>query len=182
MYENLGNVRRLNVHVFELLWCDVFALRQLENILCSVDDPDGSIWEDHADVAGSEPAILAQRLLRLLWILEITLKNTITLVADFAPRIWLICGQILHFWNISQSDTNARHWASDVASLWIESAGDATCCRRLSLTVALVDWRAEADLEEAQNIWVDWRGACDHNANVAADERLELVEHNVVPD
>lgn len=92
MNENLSNVRRLNVYVFELLWCDIFALCQLKNIFCSVDNPDGSIWEDHADIAGSEPTILTQRLLRLLGILEIALKNTITLIADFASRIWLVCG------------------------------------------------------------------------------------------
>jgi hypothetical protein len=90
MNENLRDVWRLNVNVLKLFWSDVFTLCQLENILCSVNNPNGSIWENHTDVSGSEPAILAQCLLRLLCILEIALENTVSLVTDFSSRMWLI--------------------------------------------------------------------------------------------
>lgn len=43
MNENLLNVLRLYVSVFDLLGNDVFALTQLENVLLAVDNFKGSV-------------------------------------------------------------------------------------------------------------------------------------------
>lgn len=44
MNENLLNVLRLYVSIFDLLGNDVFALTQLENVLLAVDNFKGSVW------------------------------------------------------------------------------------------------------------------------------------------
>lgn len=95
MDKYLGNIRTLGVHVFQLLRCDVLALRQLENVLRTIDDLNRSVWEDHANVARRQPTVLTECLLRLFFILEVAMENGGTLVANFTTRI-RVRGHVLH--------------------------------------------------------------------------------------
>ena len=53
--EDLRHVRRLRVHVLDLLRRDVLALRQLEDVLLPVDHFERSVRVESADVAGVKP-------------------------------------------------------------------------------------------------------------------------------
>lgn len=57
MDENLLNVLRLNVNVFDFLGHNVFALTKLEDVFLSVDDLQSSVRKPFADVAGVMPAV-----------------------------------------------------------------------------------------------------------------------------
>jgi hypothetical protein len=48
--KDLSSERRCNVHVLQLLGSDVLTLRELEDVLCSVDDLNRTIWVDHTNI------------------------------------------------------------------------------------------------------------------------------------
>ena len=59
--ENLRHVRRLRVHVLDLLRRDVLALRQLEDVLLPVDDFERPVGVESADVASVKPTWRVRR-------------------------------------------------------------------------------------------------------------------------
>ena len=42
---------RLNEDVLEFFGCDVLALHELEDVFCSIDDPNAAIWSNLGDIA-----------------------------------------------------------------------------------------------------------------------------------
>jgi len=73
--EALLNERRKNEDILEFFWRDVFALRQLEDILGAVDDLDRAVREDLGNVTSSEPALFVERFFGLIVTEEVALEN-----------------------------------------------------------------------------------------------------------
>ena len=84
--EDLGDLRDLRVNVFELLWGNVLSLRELEDVLRSICDLDGTVGEDDTDIARVDPAVLREGLLGATRVLEITLELVGTLELNLTTR------------------------------------------------------------------------------------------------
>lgn len=70
--------------VLDLLDSHVLPLAQLEDVLLAVDDAEGPIRRDLANVARVEPALRVERLLGLLLVLVVGLENGRATEADLA--------------------------------------------------------------------------------------------------
>ena len=71
---DLQDVGALNIDVFELFGCDILSLRQLENVLGTIDNANASICQDHSNITRKKPAI-DQRLLILFIVLEVAFED-----------------------------------------------------------------------------------------------------------
>ena len=88
----LSDIGRLNVDVLEFLRGDVFTLGKLEDVLCSVDDLNGTIWSNLADISRSEPSVV-EAFSSLLLILVVARHDRGTPEADLTlgvAAIWVI--------------------------------------------------------------------------------------------
>lgn len=74
MHENLINILRVDVDVFDLLRHNVLALTQLENVLFAVDDFECAVAEPLSNVTCMMPAISVNRLCCSFLIAEVA-KN-----------------------------------------------------------------------------------------------------------
>lgn len=75
VHEALFNEGREDKDVFKLLGSDIFTLRQLEDVLRSVDDLDSAVGEDLSNVAGFEPSLLIEGLLSLVITQEVASEH-----------------------------------------------------------------------------------------------------------
>ena len=57
MHENFLDEGALAIDSFQLLWCNIFTLSQLEDIFCSVNNFDGAIRKHHSHVTSLQPAL-----------------------------------------------------------------------------------------------------------------------------
>jgi hypothetical protein len=57
-----------------------------------------------------------------------------------------------------------------------ESSGDA-----LGLPIPLNNWAAEANLQELENLWLDWCASANHHTYVTANWLSNAVEHHSIP-
>lgn len=123
--KDLGRVGRLNVNVLELLWRNIFTLRKLENVFRTINNLDGTVGQDHADITRCEPSVFIESLGSLLGVLEVALEDRVTLEADFAS--WILIGrQVLHLRDVPEPDSQARERTTDMTRLRVVSAGDGT--------------------------------------------------------
>ena len=112
----LSDIGRLDVDVLEFLRGDVFPLGKFEDVLCSVDDLDGTIWSNLADISGSEPSV-GKAFGSLLLILVVARHDRGTPEADLTlgvGAIWVIV-YIAHLRNVSQSNLDVLKRTSDDA-------------------------------------------------------------------
>jgi len=112
---DLLNVRALRVDVLQLFRGDVLSLRQLEDILSSVNDSDTSVGHDNADVTRQQPPIF-HSLLVLLIVFEVALEDRGPFETDFSSGVGSVLRCVSHFWNVPQADLAARNGAADVPS------------------------------------------------------------------
>lgn len=82
--------------MFDLLWRDVLTLRQLEDVLRSIDDLDGAIWIHQANITSLEPPLGIEALRSLVWALVVALEDGGAIHADLATGVGLISREILH--------------------------------------------------------------------------------------
>ena len=85
----LGNVGRKGEDVFNFFWGDVFTLRQLKNVLASVNDLNRAVRVDLADVTGFEPSIL-ESFFRNVWTLVVAGKDSVSFHAKLSTWIGLV--------------------------------------------------------------------------------------------
>jgi hypothetical protein len=108
--ERLGDVGRLSDLVLYLLWDDVLSLRELEDVLLSIDDLEGALGDiELADVASVDPALSVEGLLGHLRLAVVALEGDSTAVADFAARdrvapVVCVRAQVVHVGDIQQLD------------------------------------------------------------------------------
>ena len=116
--EDLSNHRALGVNVLELFWGDVLSLRKFEDILCAIDDFDGAVREDHADISGAYPAVLCQSLLCPGRVLKVAFEDIGTLELNLTARR-LISGKVSKLRAISESDSHGWDDTSNMTALRI---------------------------------------------------------------
>lgn len=100
--------------LLDLLRSDVLSLRELEDVLGTVNNLDRSIREDHADISRQEPAIISEGLCGLIWSLEVASEDGGSLHANFAARVGLVRAQVVHLRQVLQTEFNGLNGATDV--------------------------------------------------------------------
>ena len=84
LHNHLSNERTPRVRTLHLLRRNVLALRQLEQILLSVNDLQAPVRQPHPDIARVEPALLVNGLARLFLVLQVALEDIGTLGTNLA--------------------------------------------------------------------------------------------------
>jgi len=176
----LGDVGAQCENVLNLFGRNVFALRQLEDVLAAVNDLDGAVRIHHGDVASHEPTLLVERLGGLDGALVVPREYSGALHAQFAAGVRLVSVQVVHFGEVLQPPLNALEWAAHVSCDGVLSPGQTGGSRDLGEAIAFEDGAAEADLEELEHLSVDGGRASDHVANFAAEHVANLSEHELV--
>ena len=158
--EDLSDVLGLDHLVFYLVWCDILALRELEDVLLSVYDLKSTAWKELTNVTSVDPAVSINGISGLLRLSEVPLKSIVALVADLST--WhrnsifiLILASVGHFWDINEFNVESRVRSSDMATGGILGPGDCSWSTALGLSVALVNLAAEGDLQELEDLLRD---------------------------
>jgi hypothetical protein len=84
--KDLLNYWALRIDVFKLFWSDVLSLRELEDILCTINNLNSSIRINKTYITRTEPAIFRKSFFCSFWVLKISLENIGTLHLDFSSR------------------------------------------------------------------------------------------------
>lgn len=90
MDENHSDKRLKDVDVLEFLWSDVFALLELENILRTVDDFNGSVREHLDDITCVEPSLFVECIASLFGVLVVAFSDVNALYLKLAARVRFI--------------------------------------------------------------------------------------------
>jgi hypothetical protein len=141
IYEDLRNLWDLRVNVLELLWGDALSLRKLEDIFRPIDDLDGPVREDHADIPRVQPIIIRKCLLCLLWILKVLFEIFSTFQLNLTTRK-VISREVAKLGAIFESDLIAWNGPSHMARRPVKGVCDCSRPCSFSLTIALVDVNA----------------------------------------
>ena len=91
-YKGVDHIRDIVDDRFQLLRIDVLAIGTEDHTLGTSAKEQVAILVDHAHVAGAEPSVLSERLLRCLFILEIAEEDIVSLDLDFAGDVLRILG------------------------------------------------------------------------------------------
>jgi len=176
----LLDVGALSVHVFKFLRSNVLALSQFENVLRSIDNFDGSVGHDNANISRKQPSICVDCVCTLFRVFEVAGENRWSLEADFTAGVRLVFRGVFHLRNVSQTDLEARKRASDVSADGVVGQSDARGSGGFSLSVSFKDGAAEANLEEVKNVDSNGGRSSDHKSDIASEHLTELVAHQSV--
>ena len=172
----LIDVRWCYVDIFQLLRCNIFSLCKLKDIFGSVNNLDGTVWQNNTDVTRQEPTI-DYSLFILLRVFEVSIKYSRALETDLAARIRRVSWCVSHFWNITEPNFHAGKWSSAMTWCWIIWHSRTRCCAWLCLSITLYDWTTESYLEEIEHFHCDWSWSSGHDSNFASKNVLEFFAH-----
>mmetsp|Transcript_1798 Transcript_1798/g.4679 ORF Transcript_1798/g.4679 Transcript_1798/m.4679 type:complete len:507 (-) Transcript_1798:533-2053(-) len=163
-----------------LLHSDVLALRQLEDVLDAVDDPQIPVLANLTDVASVEPAITLKYLLGDVLPLEVAREHGVAADQDLAAR-GVSQRVVVHVRHRLQPDLHARERGPDVGAL---AAGDRDggACHRFGEAVSLRDSAHHANLEELHDVRAKRGGTRDDELHAAAQRLLELGKDELVEE
>lgn len=80
---------------FDLIRCYILSLGKLEDVLLSIDDLEGTVGKEHANVTSVDPAFRVDGFASLLGLAEISLEVVVALVADLTTRHGDACLRVL---------------------------------------------------------------------------------------
>jgi hypothetical protein len=84
--EDLSDVERLLKLALYLIRGNILSLSKLEDVLLSINNLEGTVGEEHANVTSVDPAFCIDRLAGLLRITEVTYEVIVSLVANLTSR------------------------------------------------------------------------------------------------
>ena len=103
-----GKRRKLHylpqIDVFDLFWCDIFALCHFKDVFFPVDNFERAILLPSSDVSGMQPAVLVQSFRCLFGVVQIPLENAGALHANLSAPI---LGETIHFRNVNEANASA---------------------------------------------------------------------------
>lgn len=102
----------LRVDLFDLLRGDVLSLRQLEDVLGSVDDLEGSVGQQLTDVSTVHESVLVDALVSLGLVLVVAQENGMSSQADLSSWVG-VSGKIFHFWDVNKLELQGANGSSD---------------------------------------------------------------------
>ena len=117
---------------------------------------------------------------RFTWHLEIAREDGRTFKENFTTRVRLVSDHVLHIGKTLHSQFNGFDGASDMARDAILGHHKGARGRRLRQPVALQNRAREADLEEVNDLLVNWCGACKHLSYLATEHASGLAEEKRV--
>jgi len=115
MDQSLSNPFGLDEDVLNFFRSNILTLRKLEDVLCSVDDFDRSIWVYLANVSTMKPSTVLEGLSSLFRVEEIARHDRSTEEANLTLWIRFISMTIVHFWNVLQAYLDVMERTSDMA-------------------------------------------------------------------
>jgi hypothetical protein len=119
--EDLRDVERLLKLALYLIRGNVLSLSKLKDVLLSINDLEGAVGEEHANITSVDPALCIDRFAGLLRITEVSFEVIVSLVANFTSRhvytgfriLILTC--IVHFWDVNKFNIEATVGATNMA-------------------------------------------------------------------
>lgn len=163
MDESLTKVwARALVDTFKTLRGDIFTLGELEQIFPAIDDGEAALPIDHADVTGTEPAVLSHGLGGFLGVLIIFSEHARSSQEKLTTWVWLIFDGIFHVGQGHETglSTGRNHTTvacSEITGGLAERHGIA-----LGETIALDDGCGEGCAEELMESLVEGSRSGDH--------------------
>jgi hypothetical protein len=160
-------------------------MRQLEDVLDSIDNLNGSVLVNLAYISCMDEAFRINNCCSLLFILEVALEGVLPSEADLTLRegftisIYIV-GLVVHLWNIYQLDLTDLDWSTAVTREVIGGERNSNCSRRFCLAVALNNWAAESNFEHVLDFWMKWRCTCHYQSHLATKNSLEAIEDCLV--
>ena len=110
----LGNVGRKRENIFDFFWRDVFSLRQLEDVLTSINDLDRAVGVHLADITSQEPTVF-KRLSSLVGTFVVASCDCVSLHAELTTGVRLVGRKIIHFWYIFSPPFDASKRSTNMA-------------------------------------------------------------------
>mmetsp|Transcript_11923 Transcript_11923/g.35708 ORF Transcript_11923/g.35708 Transcript_11923/m.35708 type:complete len:457 (+) Transcript_11923:421-1791(+) len=180
IYPDLLQGRVLLEHRFDRLHRDVLTLGELEDVLLAVDELEGAVSGDGADVPCVEPAVRLQHLLGHRLLLVVPREHCWPPQAHLALG-WVGMSIVVQLGAALQPESQARHGRSHgtrlVRLIW---DGDEGGGAGLGEAIALDHGTAHGDFEEVLHV-ARKRGATGHDQLHAPSQgRLDLAEHDLV--
>mmetsp|Transcript_43177 Transcript_43177/g.133390 ORF Transcript_43177/g.133390 Transcript_43177/m.133390 type:complete len:748 (-) Transcript_43177:53-2296(-) len=163
----------------ERLHRDVLAVRVLRQRLRAPDDLQRTVGREHAHVARREPPVVQERLLGLLGLLVVALRDRRAADEHLAARVRLV--RVLPRVHVPQLHLAHRQQPAHVLLLQVVVALDRRGGTRLGETVALADGAAEDDGQELVRARRHRRTTRDDHLAAAAEQRARVGEDAVVP-
>lgn len=176
VHEDLSDEGSLAVNVFQFLGGNVLALRELENILNSVNDFHGSVRVDETDITRAKPSIL-KRFSCLIRPFVIAGEDARPPAQKFASRVWFVRAEVLHLGHVLQAELDAGLGSAYVSAERVFLCGDGGAGGGLCQAVALLERAAEANLEEVEYLLVNWGRSSRHIANFPTQKHLNLLKN-----
>lgn len=113
--KDLSNGGALHVVILKLFRGDVLSLGELEDVLRSVNDLDGSVGQDLHNVSRVDPAVIVKGFLSLLGVLEVATEHIGAEELEFSSR-GIVVGEVAQFGAVSESHFHSGAETADMAS------------------------------------------------------------------
>ncbi len=113
VHADVGDDGRRAVDALELLEGDVLAVERLDQVLLAVDDLEVAVLIPLADVARLEPAVLSERLGRLLLVVVVALEHRGAAQPHLALRVGLVGGEVAGVGEVDQLGLDGRRHGAD---------------------------------------------------------------------
>mmetsp|Transcript_2450 Transcript_2450/g.8743 ORF Transcript_2450/g.8743 Transcript_2450/m.8743 type:complete len:672 (-) Transcript_2450:123-2138(-) len=163
----------------QLLQRDVLAVGSLDEVLDPVDDAKGALLIPLTNVTSAEPPV-DENLVGLSLVLVVALGEAGAAHPDLALGAGLAVLGVAHIGAVDELDLEAGHGSADVGESEVAHAHDGAgaACLRESVSLAERDTEAGAEVEVC--VVAERRATSDHPLHLAAEQRLELVEHDQI--
>lgn len=179
--EDLGHNGVLGVYVLDLLGSNVLTLGELENVLLAVNDDEAAKLVEGGDITAVVPALLVQRLTRLLLVLIIAHKDIGAADAELTAGVG-VGRQVVHLGNVYKLELVAGEWNTDMAGAVLILVVNAGRGAGLGGTVALTHVAAQSNTQELHDVGTQRGRAANNETNAATQSLAHLVEDDAIPD
>jgi len=157
VHEYLSDIGALLNLLLDLVGRDVLSLGELEDVLLSVDDLEGTARQEHANITGVHPARLVEGVASLLRLTEVAFEGVVAAVADLATGegdalLVFVLTCVVHVGHVDKLNDQSREWTSDVAAGRVLRPSQGGRRTALSLAIAFMNLAAECDLEELKHL------------------------------
>lgn len=167
---------RLDVNIFEFFGGYILSLRQLENVLGTVQNLDRSVGENDAHVSRRQPTVLTDRLCSLIRPHEVPRCDHGSFHLNFAARVRLVVNAVVHFGQILQTDFAGEARTAYSASNGVIHEGYRRCSRSFRHAVGFANWCAQSDLQKLENGLVNGCGSSDRQTNPASQDCFDFAK------
>ena len=169
VHHDLLNVVRLHQDILDLFGRHILTLRQLENVLASIQDLNSSVRIDDTNIASVEVALRIDGLSSLVRAHEVAWCYTRAANADLTARVRLVSDAVVHFGKIFELDGRVLDRAANSARDWVVDVGDSDSSTRLREPIGLHHWARERNLHHLEHVFRNGCGGGDHAANATAE-------------